>query len=85
MYENLDKVAISVRSHKLLNQLLEENPRLKKIIEESENETEARTEVRNWVLNELQSRPTAMKFYKREETGHKAFEALSWSDYAAIP
>ena len=30
------------------------------------------------------SKAEALKFYKGKETGHKAFEALSWKDYAAI-
>ena len=84
MYEDLDKVAISVRSHKLLKQLLKENPKLKEIMHNSKDETEALRGVRTWALEELQSSPQAMKFYKGDETGHKAFEALSWRDYAAI-
>ena len=84
MYEDLDKVAISVRSHKLLKQLLKENPRLEEIMRQSKNEIEALIGVRNWVLGELQSSPAAMKFYKGEETGHKAFKSLTWRDYAAI-
>ena len=83
-YENLDKVAISVKAHKLLKRLLKENPKLEEIMRRSKNEIEALVAVRNWVLEELQSRPAAMKFYKGEETGHKAFENLVWPDYAAI-
>jgi lysine 2,3-aminomutase len=84
MYEDLDKVAISVRSHKLLKQLLKENPKLEEIMRQSKNEIEALIGVRNWVLGELQSSPAAMKFYNGEETGHKAFKSLTWHDYAAI-
>ena len=40
--------------------------------------------VRAWVLDELQSRPDALHFYKGEVAGHRAFTKLSWSDYAAI-
>lgn len=84
MYEDLDKVAISIRSHKLLHQLLKENPKLKEIMQKSRDVTEALMGVRSWVLDELQSRPEALQFYKGETTGHQAFAKLSWNDYAAI-
>ena len=40
--------------------------------------------LREWVLDELASRPEALRYYRREETGRETFEALGWSDYAAI-
>jgi lysine 2,3-aminomutase len=59
--EVLDKIAISVKSHKLLKQLLKENPRLEEIMRSSRNETEALVGVRNWVLEVMKDRPAALR------------------------
>ncbi|MCP4152284.1 MAG: KamA family protein [bacterium] len=83
-YEALDKIAINTRSHKLLNKLLKENPKLEEIMRYSQNETEALVGVRNWVLKELDKSPDGMKYYKSAHTDRKTFEALKWNDYAAI-
>jgi lysine 2,3-aminomutase len=80
----LDRIAINVKSHRLLRQLLEENPKLEEIMQESRNETEALVGVRNWVMRELRDRPNAVAFYRGEQTDRESFEALSWKDYAAI-
>ncbi|MEA3495970.1 MAG: KamA family protein [Bacteroidota bacterium] len=80
----LDKIAISVQSHKLLRKLLEENPILHEIMQGSRNETEALVGVKNWILGELQNSPDALMFYKNEATGRSTFEKLKWKDYAAI-
>ncbi len=80
----LDRIAISVRSHKLLKLLLKENPFLEDIMRNAHNETEALVGVRNWILEELKNKPVAYSYYKREENGRKAYEKLDWSDFAAI-
>ncbi len=83
-YKELDKIAITVNSHRLLGKLLKENPILEKIMQNSSNETEALVGVRNWVMDEIKSSPAAMAFYHGEAVGRDAFEALTWRDYAAI-
>lgn len=80
----LDKIAISVKSHMLLRKLLRENPMLDEIMRNARNETEALIGVRNWILEELKKHPDAYKFYKREAEGREAFEKLKWEDFAAI-
>jgi lysine 2,3-aminomutase len=55
--EKLDKIAISVRSHRLLGQLLKENPTLETILQQSRNETEALVGVKNWILTDYKSHP----------------------------
>lgn len=80
----LDKIAISVKSHKLLEKLLNENPRLKEIMYGSRNETEALIGVKQWVLRELQNSAVAYSYYKREHTDRETFEKLNWKDYASI-
>ena len=80
----LDRIAINVKAYKLLEQLLGENPRLEEIMRSSKNEVEALVGVRKWVLGELESRPAAMKVYESEHPTREDFEALGWSDIAAI-
>src|SRR6056297_688945 len=80
----LDKIAISVKSHHLLRELLDENPQLEVILRESKNETEALIGVRNMVLSEMRHSRNAMAFYKGETEGRKAFHKLSWKDIAGI-
>lgn len=82
--ELLDKIAISVKSHRLLRQLLGENPQLEEIMRQSRNETEALVGVRNWVLEVLEDRPAALRFYHSNHPSRKEFEALEWRDVAAI-
>ncbi len=83
-YEDLDKIAISVRSHRLLKQLLQENPVLEEILHNSNNETEALVGVRNLALEVLHTSPAALAYYQEDGGGHEAYGSLTWQDYAAI-
>lgn len=80
----LDKIAINVKSHKLLKKLLKENPKLEEIMRNSRNETEALIGVRNWVLEGLPRSLDALRYYKSDHAGRDMFETLNWRDYAAI-
>jgi lysine 2,3-aminomutase len=80
----LDRIAINVKSYRLLEELLRENPRLEEIMRGSKNEVEALVGVRRWVLAELEDRPAAMRFYESPHPSREEFEALAWSDVAAI-
>jgi lysine 2,3-aminomutase len=80
----LDRIAINVRSHHLLRQVLEENRPLEQILRDARNETEALVGVQEWVLDLLAGRPAALAYYRGEQTGREAFDALSWQDLAAI-
>ena len=65
----LDRIAITVKSHMLLRQLLKENPTLEEIMRNARNETEALIGVRNWVLDDIKKNQDAYNFYKRETNG----------------
>jgi len=82
--EKLDKISISPRSGKLVKQLLRENPRLDYIIRNSRSPKEALKNIKGWVIPLLKKRNTAYGFYLGTISGSKAFEALSWRDYAGI-
>lgn len=83
-FTELDKIAINVKAHRVLKQLLKENPVLEEIMRNARNETEALIGVRDWVSSILESRPVAYSFYKAEISGREAFEKLEWRDFAAI-
>lgn len=83
-YEALDRIAINTKSHKLLNLLLKENPKLEEIMRISKNETEVLVDVRDWVLKELEKSPAGIKYYRDHKAGRETFEQLTWQDYAAI-
>lgn len=83
-FQQLDKIAINVKSHKLLKKLLIENPRLEEIMRNSRNETEALIGVRNWVLEEMDTTGAAFNYYKGNTHGFEALEKLEWKDYASI-
>jgi len=82
--EELDRIAISVKAHRLLKTLLVENPRLEEIMRNTRDEREAREGVRHWVLEILQGSPVALAYYEGKNAGRGVFESLEWSDYAAI-
>jgi len=81
---DLDRIAINVKAHRVLKQLLKENPVLEEIMRNARNETEALIGVKDWVSGILESRHEAYKFYREEVRGREAFEKLEWKDYAAI-
>ncbi len=80
----LDRIAITVKSHRVLQRLLNENPTLEEIMRKAMNETEALEGLRNWVLDELKDRPAALEFHESEHSSPELFQALEWRDYAAI-
>lgn len=82
--EKLDRIAISVHSHRLLRILLRENPMLETIMRESKNEIEAQLGVKNWIHSEYSSRKDAFRFQIDTVTKLENFEKLSWNDYAII-
>jgi lysine 2,3-aminomutase len=81
---SLDRIAIGVRAHNLLKQLLRENPALEQIMRGAKNETEALIGVRNLVLKWMKNRPQVLGYYRSEHPTHEQFTALRWRDYAAI-
>lgn len=80
----LDRIAITVKSHRLLQRLLNENPILEEIMRKAMNETEALVGLRNWVLDEIKDRPAALAYYASEHPTREDFHALQWEDFAAI-
>lgn len=83
-YNQLDNIAISVKSHRLCKQLLKENPKLEEIMRNTRNETELLVGVRDWVFEELRKSPDAYNFYRSNNPSRELFEKLRWKDFAII-
>ncbi len=81
---DLDSVAISVKSHRLLHRLMHENPDLERIMQYSKTEIEALLGVRTWVMRELEGNKAALSLYRGETNGNSAFHSLKWKDLASI-
>ncbi len=79
-----EKITLSFRSKKLLHKLLQENPRLRKIFEESESESDARRLLRVWAEEVIGDNQYAKDYYKKEKAGTDALARLRWKDLAAI-
>jgi lysine 2,3-aminomutase len=82
--EVLDRIAITVKSHKLLKVLLQENPRLDEIMRNSKNETEALIGVKAWIEKEFGSRQAAFRFQQSRTPGQDLYDQLEWRDFAII-
>ncbi|MBL6962325.1 MAG: KamA family protein [Bacteroidetes bacterium] len=82
--QNLDKVAISVRSFRILKKILKENPYLEEIMMEAHSREEAINAIKSWVMAYFESNPIAFRYYKEEKKGRKGLNLLEWRDIAAI-
>lgn len=84
--EKLEKIKINAESHRLLLQLMDENPELKKIILNSETVDDVTEPIKKWATDILKSHPVAMKYYRNgvNGNGRKDFDKLTWQDFAAI-
>lgn len=80
--KTLEKVAINVKSLRILNQLLAENPKLEQIICKANSKSEALLGIQNWVNSYIKKRPDAYEYYKTSNS--KLYNKLGWRDIAAI-
>ena len=79
-----EKIALSVKSAKLLRKLLQENPCLANIYEESRTEEQAGEYIRKWAWEVIGDNEDAVSYYKRVKTGTENYVRLRWKDIAAI-
>jgi lysine 2,3-aminomutase len=80
--ENNEKSAISIRSQKMLQQLLVQNPRLEKILRHADSLTDVLTQMKDWLHESIQNRPFLQEYYKEQNKNN--FDQLQWSDIAAM-
>lgn len=80
----LDRIAITVRAHKILRILLSENSDIEKIMRTSVNESQALKACYNWILPKLKKNPAAEMFYANSVHNPENYKNLRWKDFAAI-
>ena len=79
-----EKIALSVKSAKLLGKLFVENPRLDEIYQKSETEKDAEKLLREWAEEVIGDNSFATEYYKGEKSGPDIYTGLRWKDLAAI-
>ncbi len=82
--KNITKVAISIRSYRVLQTFLEENPKVKEIFTHADDLEEALENLKGWVFSFLNGRNDALAFYEGRDEGRIIFEKLDWQEVAAI-
>jgi len=80
----IEKITISIKSHRLKQTLLKENPELEKILAQAVDLEEALENMRTWINSYLKERKTAWNYYRCKNDSRLAFEALTWKEVAAI-
>ncbi len=80
--KTLEKVAINVKSLRILNQLLAENPKLEQIIRKANSKSEALIGIKNWAMAYITHRSDAYKYYSTGSSD--LYKKLNWRDIAAI-
>ncbi len=82
--ELLNEFNILTKTDHLLQELLANNPRLTRILENSENPNEMHAAIRNWVLESLPQNSIAFLYYSEKKSAPEKFRQLKWKEIAAI-
>lgn len=82
--KTLEKVAINVKSLRILNQLLAENRKLEQIIRKANSKSEALLGIKKWVNSYFKTRPNAYKYYQSKGNTSELYKKLNWRDIAGI-
>ena len=80
----IDKIGLDVKTLKIVNKILIENPDVEQIFESSETSLEARLKLREWVIKYLNKNPHSKNYYLKKAKGHSALKRIAFRDYAAI-
>lgn len=83
-FKKLDKIAINVKSHRILQQFSKENPDIVSLLREANDKEEALEAMRQWIMPYFENNKTAWDYYNGKISGREAFDQLSWPDYGAI-
>jgi len=79
-----EKLGLNVKSLKIVDKILNENPDILEILESSETSLEARLKMREWVLKYLNKNPLTKNYYLKKAKGFSALKRVSFRDYAGI-
>ncbi len=78
------EISLTPKAQKVLKGLMNENPKLEKILRDSNHTDIVLLKMKKWVKPILRENPLAYRYYKRDKHSRKDFELLYWKDYAAI-
>lgn len=81
---SFESVKINPKSHKIVRQLMTENPQLAEIFEQAETVNEVYASLRKWILDEVGDQASAIQYYSGDIKGREVFKQLNWKDFAAI-
>lgn len=82
--KRLDKIAISIKSRKIVKQFVEENPEVASILMKAETKEEANDGIKEYIMDFFEKHQSAYRYQQRIESGRAAFENLGWNEIAAI-
>ncbi len=83
-FRKIDKIAINVKSHKILRQIHTENPEVKDILLQANSKEEAILGMQRWIMPHFDNNPQALDYFHNKSNGRDAFNKLSWQDIGAI-
>ncbi|MFW5757369.1 MAG: KamA family radical SAM protein [Bacteroidota bacterium] len=75
---------ISESTKRLIDQLFEENPQLKTLLDKSTTSTHFQNLIKEWINEYLKNNPISKDFYEGKIHGFENLKRLEWKDYAAI-
>ncbi len=78
------KTKSSAKAAQILKKILNENPDLGQLAEESPDAAAFARGIRKMANEYMEANPGAFRFYRFETEGHEALSKLGWQDYAAI-
>jgi lysine 2,3-aminomutase len=74
----------NVKAYRLMQQLLNENPKIDKIIASSKTIRQSKKRLKTWAMEVLSQNRDATSYFTRKKTGKSQLEKLRSKDYAAI-
>lgn len=80
----IEEKKISRESKTILTKIFKESPRLKAILLRCDNLKNVKKEIRNYIMDYLNSREDALDYYNQDVKGREKYDKLSWKDVAAI-
>lgn len=80
----LDKISIDLKSHKLLQLLIKENPDIYQLLKGSATDAEAVVAMKQWIQPRLQSKPDLNEYLQTASGVKFAYNRLEWQDYGII-
>ncbi len=83
-FKKLDRVAISIKSHKVLQKIFEENPFFKDMLLHAESVEEAIHDLNKFAKKLLSRNKYALAYAESQDSGQVDMNQISWQDFAAI-